>query len=196
VPELEAGEDLVTSSWDILAGAVKPSGPVLLFDDNGGHPGMSAAEVIAASGVELELVSPERFFAPEMGGMNHVPYAKAFAEKQVKVTINTRLKSVRREGNGLTAVLGSDYSDTTVERRVAQVVVEHGTQANADLFLELKPLSRNLGAVDYKALIARQLPLAVRNEGGTFDLVRIGDAVSSRNIHAAIYDALRLCSIL
>jgi N-methyl-L-proline demethylase len=157
---------------------------------------MSAAEVIAASGVELELVSPERFFAPEMGGMNHVPYAKAFAEKQVKVTINTRLKSVRRDGNGLTAVLGSDYSDAIMERQVAQVVVEHGTQANADLFLELKPLSRNLGAVDYKALIARRLPLAVRNEGGTFDLVRIGDAVSSRNIHAAIYDALRLCSIL
>ncbi|SFB07836.1 2,4-dienoyl-CoA reductase [Rhizobium sp. NFR07] len=196
VPELDAGEDLVTSSWDILAGAVKPSGPVLLFDDNGGHPGMSAAEVIAASGAELELVSPERFFAPEMGGMNHVPYAKAFAEKQVTVTINTQLKSVRREGNGLTAVLGSDYSDATVERRVAQVVVEHGTQANADLFLELKPSSRNLGAVDYGALIARQPPLAGKNESGSFDLVRIGDAVSSRNIHAAIYDALRLCSLL
>ena len=27
---------------------------------------------------------------------------------------------------------------------------------------------------------------------GSFTLFRIGDAVSSRNIHAAIYDALRL----
>jgi len=74
-PELEAGDDLVVSTWDILAGAVKPEGPVLLFDDNGGHQAMSAAEVIANAGVDLELVSPERFFAPEMGGMNHVPYA-------------------------------------------------------------------------------------------------------------------------
>jgi N-methyl-L-proline demethylase len=196
VPALDSGDDLVTSSWDILAGTVRPHGPVLLFDDNGGHPGMSAAEMIASAGVELELVSPERFFAPEMGGMNHVPYAKAFAEANVKVTINTRLKAVKRTGNGLTAVLGSDYSDATIERQVGQVVVEHGTQANADLFLELKPLSRNLGAVDYKALVARHHPLPARQEGRAFDLVRVGDAVASRNIHAAIYEALRLCTLI
>lgn len=195
-PELEAGEDLVTSSWDILAGSVKPEGPVLLFDDNGGHPGMSAAELIANAGVELEVVSPERFFAPEMGGMNHVPYAKVFAQKNVKVTINTRLVAVRREGNGLVATLGSDFADTRLERRVAQVVVEHGTMANADLYLELKPLSRNCGAVDYPALIARRDPLPVKNAEAAFDLVRIGDAIESRNIHASIYDALRFCSLL
>ena len=195
-PELEHGEELLTSSWDILAGTVKPEGPVLLFDDNGGHQGMSAAEVIANAGVELELVSPERFFAPEMGGMNHVPYAKTFAEKNVKVTINTRLAGVRREGNGLVATLGSDFSDARVERRVAQVVVEHGTMANADLYFELKPLSRNRGAVDYSALIARRDPLPVTDEGAQFDLLRIGDAIESRNIHAAIYDALRYCSLL
>ncbi|MBC2773049.1 NADH:flavin oxidoreductase [Rhizobium sp. AQ_MP] len=195
-PELEAGEDLVTSSWDILAGSVKPEGPVLLFDDNGGHPGMSAAELIAEAGLELEVVSPERFFAPEMGGMNHVPYAKVFAQKNVKVTINTRLVAVRREGNGLVATLGSDFADSRLERRVAQVVVEHGTMANADLYLELKPLSRNCGAVDYPALIARRDPLPVKNAEAAFDLVRIGDAIESRNIHAAIYDALRFCSLL
>ncbi|MBO9097418.1 MULTISPECIES: NADH:flavin oxidoreductase [unclassified Rhizobium] len=196
-PELEAGDELVTSSWDILAGAVKPEGSVLLFDDNGGHPGMSAAEVIAIAGADLELVSPERFFAPEMGGMNHVPYARIFAEKNVRVTINTRLKSVRREGNGLVAVLGSDYSEKTrIERRVSQVVVEHGTMANAELYDELKPLSRNLGAIDYGSLIARKQPLRTSNPEGSFDLIRIGDAVSSRNVHAAIYDALRYCSLL
>lgn len=195
-PELEAGDDLVTSSWDILAGSVKPEGPVLLYDDNGGHPGMSAAEVIANAGVELEVVSPERFFAPEMGGMNHVPYAKTFAEKNVRVTINTKLVGVRRDGNALLATLGSDFSDVRVERRVAQVVVEHGTMANADLYLELKPLSRNRGAVDYAALIGRREPLPVKDETAAFDLVRIGDAVESRNIHAAVYDALRFCSLL
>jgi 2,4-dienoyl-CoA reductase-like NADH-dependent reductase (Old Yellow Enzyme family)/thioredoxin reductase len=196
-PELDAGEELVTSSWDILAGAVKPEEQVLLFDDNGGHQGMSAAEVIANSGAELELVSPERFFAPEMGGMNHVPYAKTFAERNVRVTINTRLKSVRRDGNALIAVLSSDFSEKTEwERRVSQVVVEHGTMANDELYRELKPASRNLGAVDYQALIARRPPLPQRNGEGAFDLIRIGDAVASRNIHAAIYEALRYCSLL
>ena len=32
----------------------------------------------------------------------------------------------------------------------------------------------------------------VRNPDGAFALFRIGDAVSARNTHAAIYDALRL----
>jgi 2,4-dienoyl-CoA reductase-like NADH-dependent reductase (Old Yellow Enzyme family)/thioredoxin reductase len=191
-PVLSAGDELVVSSWDIIAGAVKPEGPVLLYDDNGAHSGMTAAELIANAGAELEVVSPERMFAPEIGGMNHVPYAKAFAEKNVRVTINTRLKSVRRDGNSLVATLASDYSETaTTERRVAQVVVEHGTMPMADLYLELKPLSRNLGAVDYKALIRREQPVVVKNPAGSFDLIRIGDAVASRNIHAGIYDAMR-----
>ena len=37
----------------------------------------------------------------------------------------------------------------------------------------------------------RPQPL-VRNADGAFQLFRIGDAVASRNIHAAVYDALRL----
>jgi len=81
-PPLLAGDNLVTSSWDILAGAIKPSEHVLLYDDNGGHQGMSAAEMIARAGSKLELVSPERFFAPEMGGMNHVPYMRAFQQQR------------------------------------------------------------------------------------------------------------------
>jgi hypothetical protein len=93
--------------------------------------------------------------------------------------------------------LGSDFSqEARQERRVSQVVVEHGTMANADLYFELKPLSRNLGAVDYGALIRRASPLPRTNREASFDLIRIGDAVSSRNIHAAIYDALRYCSLL
>jgi hypothetical protein len=50
--------------------------------------------------------------------------------------------------------------------------------------------------VDYAALIERRDPLPIKDEAARFDLVRIGDAVESRNIHAAIYDALRYCSLL
>ena len=190
-PPLTAGDDLVTSSWDILAGAVRPGETVLLYDDNGGHQGMSAAEIIARGGSRLELVSPERFFAPEMGGMNHVPYMRAFQQEGVRVTINTRLVSVVRSGNQLVATLGSDYApDYHEERVVDQVVVEHGTLPIDDLYRELKPLSRNGGSVDYDKLINGGPIFPARSEGN-FDLVRIGDAVHARNIHAAIYDGLR-----
>jgi len=191
-PPLAAGDDLVTSSWDILAGAVKPGETVLLYDDNGGHQGMSAAEMIAHAGSKLELVSPERFFAPEMGGMNHVPYMRAFHEHGVRVTINTRLMSVARNGNQLVATLGSDFDpDYREERLVDQVVVEHGTLPIDDLYRELKPLSRNGGAVDYGNLVNGGAIFPQRLAEGQFDLLRIGDAVHARNIHAAIYDGLR-----
>lgn len=191
-PPLEAGDNLVVSSWDILSGAVKAAENVLLYDDNGGHQGMGAAEVISNAGSRLELVSPERMFAPEMGGMNHVPYMKAFQERGVRITINTRLKAVRRDGNRLIATLGSDFSDAYCEERsIDQVVVEHGTLPLDDLYLALKPLSKNAGAVDYEALISGRFPFPDRQPEAGFLLFRIGDAVAARNIHAAIYDGLR-----
>lgn len=125
LPQPPKGLDAHTvSSWDILSGAVKPAQRVLVYDDNGGHPGMSAAETLARGGAEVELVSPERMLAPEMGGMNHVPYMTSFQETGTRVTINTRVTSVRRDGNELVATLGSDFSkDFEEERRVDQVVV-------------------------------------------------------------------------
>lgn len=191
-PPLDAGDDLLTSSWDILSGAIKPGESVLFYDDNGGHQGMGAAELIANAGAALELISPERFFAPEMGGMNHVPYMKTFHEKGVRITINTRVTGVRRDGNQLVATLSSDFAKGWhEERRVDQVVVEHGTAPLDDLYLALRPRSKNLGAVDYEALIKGLDAYPDRNSGGDFVLFRIGDAVAGRNIHAAIYDGLR-----
>ncbi|WP_417676423.1 FAD-dependent oxidoreductase [Roseibium sp.] len=192
-PPLEAGDDLVVSSWDIIGGTVKPAGNVLVFDDSGGHQGMSATEMIANAGASLELITPERFFAPEIGGLNHVPYMKTFQEKGVRITINTRLTAVRRDGNGLVATLGSDYADSwSEERQVDQVVVEHGTWPMDELYFDLKPLSSNLGAVDYDKLVMGGDVFPNASDDGKFILYRIGDAVSARNIHAAIYDALRL----
>lgn len=190
-PPLEAGDDLVVSSWDILSGAVKPAENVLLYDDNGGHQAMGAAELIANAGAKLELVSPERFFAPEMGGMNHVPYMRTFHEKRVRITINTRVSAVRRQGNSLVATLSSDFAKGwRDERRIDQVVVEHGTAPLEDLYFALKAGSKNLGTVDYEALVngGEVFP---RKQTGDYTLFRIGDAVASRNIHAAIYDGIR-----
>ena len=191
-PALSEGDDLVTSSWDIISGAIKPAGNVLVYDDSGAHQGMTAAEIVANAGSAVELVSPERFFAPDMGGLNHVPYMKLFHEKNVRITINTRLRSVKREGNRLVAVLCSDYADGwRDERRVDQIVVEHGTVPLDDLYFELKPLSKNRGAVDYDGLADGGETYRQTNSEGLFTLFRIGDAIAARNIHAAIYDGVR-----
>ncbi|MCB1883054.1 MAG: FAD-dependent oxidoreductase [Geminicoccaceae bacterium] len=190
---LEVGGDLVVTSWDVLSGDARPGHDVLVFDDNGAHPAMQAAESLAEAGSAVEIVTPERFFAPEVGGLNHVPYARVFKEKGVRITINTRLLAVRRDGNRLVATLGSDYAPATEERRVDQVVVEHGTVPADDLYFALKPLSRNRGELDHAAFVRGAPQAIVRDPDSRFALFRIGDAVASRNIHAAVYDGLRLC---
>ncbi|MCP4421042.1 MAG: N-methylproline demethylase, partial [Chloroflexi bacterium] len=81
----------------------------------------------------------------------------------------------------------------TVERTVDQVVIEHGTLPVDDLYFDLKVGSSNLGEVDLDALIAGKPQTLLNNPSGTYQLFRVGDAVASRNIHAAIYDSLRLC---
>jgi hypothetical protein len=191
---IEEGAEFAASGWEILAGDVKPAEDVLLFDDNGAHPGMAAAELIADAGARLELVTPERFFAPEMGGLNVVPYMQIFTERGVTITTMTRVRALKREGNKIKAVLWSPYTEADCgERIVDQVVIENGTMPLADLYFELKHESTNRGEVDYQALIAGRAQTLRNNPDGRFQLFRIGDAVASRNIHAAIYDALRLC---
>ena len=196
VDVLQSGSALVVSTWDILSGTVKPAQRVLIYDDNGAHPAMQAAELLAEAGSAVEIVTPERYFAPEIGGLNHAAYAEVFHRHAVRVTINARLKSVQREGNALAASIGSDHGPEVFERVCDQVVVEHGTLPVVDLYDALRPLSLNLGEVDYSALLANRPQSVVRNPDGTFRLFRIGDAVASRNIHAAIYDALRLAKDL
>ncbi len=192
---LAAGNDLTVSAWDILSGDAKPGRNVLVFDDAGDHAGMQAAEMIAESGATVEIMTPDRAFAPEVMAMNLTPYLRAMQARDVTFTVTWRLTQVARHGNGLRAVIGTDYSSLTRERLVDQVVVNHGTLPLDELYFALKPLSVNLGALDHEALVAQQPQTRVDNPQGRFRLWRIGDAVASRNTHAAILDALRLMAI-
>ncbi len=189
---LQSGNELVVSARDIISGDVAPKGEVLLYDDGADHPGMQAAEIIAESGATLEYVSPERQIAPDIGGTNLTPYMRKLLPLNVRFTLCRRVLEARRDGDRIRVTLGSDYGPFNSERLVDQVVVEHGTIPLDAVYFELKLLSSNLGEVDYDALIEGIPQQLEPNADGKFKLFRIGDAVSSRNIHAAIYDALRL----
>lgn len=189
---LTEGNDLVVSTWDIIAAEIKPGSNVLLFDDAGDHAALQAAEVIARSGAKLEIMTPDRSFAPEVMAMNLVPYMRSLQPADVTFTVTFRLLSAHRVGNQILARIGSDYGGVLRERVVDQIVINHGTIPLDELYFALKPHSRNLGRIDYDALLAgRTQPGNVATDDG-FDLFRIGDAVSARNTHAAIFDALRL----
>jgi hypothetical protein len=190
----ETGKDAphVVTSWDMIAGDVKPAQNILIYDESGDHPAVQAAEIAAVAGSTVEIMTPDRTFAPDIMAMNLVPYMRSLQDKDVTFTVTRRLLGVERTGNTLTATIGTDYSDHFDKKEYDQVVVNYGTLPLDELYFDLKDLSSNGGAVDHDALIEGQPQTIVRNKDGAFQLFRIGDAVSARNTHAAIYDALRL----
>ena len=193
---LQDGSDLVVPSWDILAGSIKPKKDILLFDDNGQHPGISCAEFLANPEIKLEYVTPERIIAPDVGGTNYPAYLRALHKNDVTITLDHRLIDVRRNASGLIAVLYNEYTHSNVERTTEQIVVEHGTLPLDELYLELRDQSSNGGEIDLEALVSGKTQNIVNNPDGKFQLFRVGDAVASRNVHSAIYDSLRLCKDL
>jgi len=182
----------VVTSWDLISGDVKPGSNVLIYDESGDHPGLQAAEVAASDGATVEVMTPDRVFAPDIMAMNLVPYMRNLQDKNVTFTVTRRLLDVQKGGNQLKAIIGTDYSDLRTEATYDQIVINYGTLPLDELYFDLKSLSWNGGAVDYDAMIDGRPQDVIRNPDGTFQLFRIGDAVSARNTHAAIYDALRL----
>ncbi|MGN8153240.1 FAD-dependent oxidoreductase [Agrobacterium sp. 22094] len=193
---LVAGNELVVSSWDIISGDVKPGTNVLIYDDAGDHAALQAAEIAAKSGAKVEIMTRDRAFAPEVMGMNLVPYIRALQKLETTFTVTYTLTAVERSGNQLLAHIGSDYGGVDKRKLFDQVVVNHGTRPLDELYFELKPQSINGGEVSHDQLIAGDSQSVTRNENGTFQLFRIGDAVAARNTHAAIYDGLRIAKDL
>ena len=191
-------DDLVIDAWDVMGGAVCTLGDQSsCTTTTAPSPGWTPPSLLAGRGAVLEFVTPERSLAPLVGSMNSPAYLSAFAEHDVTTTLGFRLVEVTADadGQGRIARLRSEYADIEVQRRVSHVVVEHGTLPNGS-WLDLVPFSRNLGAVDHGQLLAVRPQTVRTNAEGEFEVYRIGDAVASRNIHAATYDALRLCSAI
>ncbi len=194
----EEGPEGTVTAWAVLAGDVRATAGMraLVWDEAGDHAGLMAAEALAEQGATVEIVTPDRSFAPEVMGMNLSPYVKALQQKGAVFTVTWRLAEVTRAGNRLNVVFGSDYGPGRMERLVDLAVWNAGTKPADELYFALKPLSLNGGAVDYEALLALAPQRIVRNPEGRFRLFRIGDAIASRNIHAAILDANRLARAL
>ena len=145
----------------------------------------------------VEIVTPDRHVGLEVTGTDYPAYLAAFYAAGVRMTPDHRVVAVRRTADRRLEVdLHSDYTSATTQRVVDQVVVEHGTVPNDELYLGLRRGSSNGGELDLDAYLAGRPQALVVNEGGTFQLFRIGDAVASRNIHAAMYEARRLAMVL
>jgi len=194
------GGDLSCSTWDVLSGAalIAPTGEemVLVYDDHGQHQAASTVVELCKRGYKVQVVTPDRHAVHEMGSSNYPMYIKAFHDHQVVVTPDLRLQSLKPSGNGIEANFKSDYGDHPYRISADHVVIEHGTLPNDEIYHDLIAHSDNGGITDIRALIAGDEQQSSSQHEDGFSLFRIGDAVASRNIHAAILDARRLCQTI
>lgn len=185
-----AGSDLCLSVSDALGNPMQIADEVLIYDATGRHPAPSAAAEIASAGKRVTFVARDPSVAPEMEHHSSITYRKALAERDVRVLLEYELVSVSVREGRREVVLRHLLTGREMLETHAQVIVEHGTVPVNDLFAELRPLSANDGATSVESLLGAA-PLRARPPAG-FELHRLGDAVSSRSVHAAMLDALRL----
>jgi hypothetical protein len=190
------GGELAVSAWDILSGNAAPGEQVLVYDISGRHEGASAVNLLCDRGSAVAFVTPDRQAFSEIGGQNFPIYLRRFHRQGVTIIADSRVAAIRRTGNRLTVSIANIYGGADREREVDQVVIENGTVPNDDLYHALKPGSSNLGEIDIERLVAGRPQEIVRNPDGRYRLFRIGDAASSRNLHAAMLDARRIARAL
>jgi NADPH-dependent 2,4-dienoyl-CoA reductase/sulfur reductase-like enzyme len=195
VPDIDwiPGADHCDSVWDAIGGTLPLSGEILVYDGTGRHPGPQAAEAAAQDGRKVQFVSIDAQLAQELTYAERIIWKKRIYELGVPATFDHEIVKVERRGNRLVATFRNLASEQLTERTADQVLVEHGTRPADDLYHALRPHSANDGVTDLDALLAGTAqPLTWRPEA-RIELHRVGDAVASRNVHAAVLDALRLC---
>ena len=191
-----AGNELALSTWDILSGAATPGADIVLFDENGSHGGLSCAEVCGAAGANINVATPDRALGRELGGTNLGAHMSELYRYGIKIHPDSRVIEVRKSANKLQVSVQNTYNGAIVEMEADQVIGDYATSANDELYHQLKPHSRNLGETDLEALAANAPQKCDINPAGRYFLHRIGDAWTSRNIHAAMLDAMRICKDL
>lgn len=191
------GAEHIIDGWDVLTGSRAISGSAIVIDEQCGTQALDIAEALMNAGVKVEFVTPERNLSPDVGGLVVSKYLKDLIKGGVVFTPWRELKSVTKQADGTFEVaLGIEDDEWTELRMVNAVVAEAGTTPVDDVYEALLPSSKNFGEIDYSSLLNREPQEFNRNERGEFYLYRIGDSVSSRNIHSAILDAIRICQTI
>lgn len=192
--DLREGNELCHSAWDVLTGQVSLSGSVLIFDGTGRHPGPLAAEHAKDAGTDVLYVSIDAQLAEELTYAERLRWKKRFLQLGVRPTFENKLVAVRRKENRHEASMINQITYEETRISVDQVIIEQGSVPMDRVYFDLRNHSANDGVTDLEALVKAAPQPGPRRSG--FELHRIGDAVSSRNIHAAMLDAMRICSAL
>ena len=197
VPDLDwlDGGDLCDSVWDVLTGTAPVRQDVVIYDGTGRQAAASCALTLGARGGRVRFVTPDALPAVEMPYTDSSGFRKGLYERGIATLVDHRLVGVARSGNRLFAQFVNEMTGDGRRIETDQVIVEHGTLPMDELFHYLRESARNGGVTAPDMLIAGSPAFDGTQDGSRkpFELHRIGDAVASRDLHASIYEAFRLC---
>ncbi|MDA8817391.1 FAD-dependent oxidoreductase [Planktomarina sp.] len=188
------GAELGTPLWEVLEARSPPDGDVIFYDGTGTAAGLNGAHTLATAGASLTYVTPDNTAGAEVSYIERPLQMRAFYKSGASLHPDLTLRRVARAENRLLLSFENSYSGETIEMSCDTLIYEHGTLPVDELYLELVGAARNFGLPDLTAWTSAQPQ--PKSDGEGFDLYRLGDATSSRDIHAAILDAARLCTRL
>lgn len=187
------GAELCRNTWEAIEAPQRPDGTVLVFDATGTMVAGTYAEKLLQDGAEVIYVTPDMYVAQDTSHLDRPFLLKSFYAGHAQMVRDSQLRSVTRQDNRLAAVLSNEFTGEEQTILADHVIIENGTIPVSEVFDALRPLSRNDGITDIDALASLRRQDVTVNRDARFVLHRIGDAIASRDIHAAILDANRLC---
>lgn len=186
------------STFDALTDRPPCIGRVLVYDGTGRHNAYVCAERYAMAGLEVTLALLDNQIGLELGGRgDDIVWRRRMLELGVDVRSDLELTRVDREDGVRRAFFEHQLTNEELSIEAETLIVERGTEPVCEVFDGLAAVSINDGELDlerFRKGERQEWPSSP--EGHRMELYRIGDAVSSRDIHSAVYDAFRCCRVL
>lgn len=199
VPDMHSvpGAEHAVSVFDALTDRPPTQGSVLVYDGTGRHNAYVCAERYAMAGLSVTLAILDGVVGAELGGRgDEIVWRRRLAELGIDTRNDMRLHEVSRQGGKRRAVLRHELTGASQEIDADLVAIESGTLPVCEIFDALTAASSNDGEIDIDCLLQGRPQPWQANADKRFALYRIGDASTSRDIHAAVYEAFRLCRCL
>lgn len=167
LPAWAAGLDRIVDVRDVLRGRAEPSGTVLVYDELGFHQATSVAELLAARGCAVEIMTPGMVVGQDLG-----------------LTLDMELFHRRGHEAGIALATDRTVLDAAVAASGVRLTVLH------------HPVGA-LSGTTYDWVVCAVPPapeneLWTALRGQEVPVHRIGDCVAPRRAHAAVADGHRV----
>jgi pyruvate/2-oxoglutarate dehydrogenase complex dihydrolipoamide dehydrogenase (E3) component len=175
----------VISPDEVLSGAIKPSGKVVVLDETGHWEAAGTAEFLADAGCSVEIFASHGLIGAELEGGTRTLFQRRAAIKGMRLTPNTAVAKI-------------------ADRRVrVSAVFSHGDDAGWGKYVLIPGDDRWIEDVDWVvASIGRRsredifLAFKATPELSQTRIERVGDCVAPRLLQSVILEAFTLAAAL